>query len=82
MLGESHSLLDEFPDYKDRIHTLKHQDDEFASMAREYHNLDHRIRGLEMNDVPTSDTEFNRMKSRRVELKDQLYNRIINGSGR
>ncbi|TKB54675.1 YdcH family protein [Ferrimonas aestuarii] len=82
MLGESHALTDDFPDYKDRIHALKTVDVEFASMAKEYHSLDHRIRGLEMNDVPTSDDEFMRLKSRRVELKDQLYNRIINGSGR
>ncbi|BDY06302.1 MULTISPECIES: DUF465 domain-containing protein [Ferrimonas] len=78
MLGESHALVDDFPDYKDKIHSLKHMDVEFATMAREYHSLDHQIRGLEMNDVPTSDEEFSRLKMRRVELKDQLYNRIIN----
>ena len=82
MLRESHTLRDDFPDYKDRIHSLKTEGVEFASMAKEYHSLDHRIRGLEMTDVPTSDDEFMRLTSRRVELKEQLYNRIINGSDR
>lgn len=81
MLGENHALIFEFPKYKDAIHNLKMSDEDFARMAKEYHSLDHRIRGLEKNAIPTSDSTFTSLKTRRVELKDAIYQRLSNGHG-
>jgi len=80
MLGENHSLLNEFPEYKEQIHHLKVSDEEFAEMARQYHDLDHQIRGLEKREVPTTDDCFEQLKLQRVQLKDKLYQKIINGA--
>ncbi len=80
MLGENHALMYEYPEHKEKIHQLKQSDDAFAQMAKEYHDLDHQIRGLEVNGVPTSDQHFVELKARRVTLKDQLHQRLLNGA--
>ncbi len=73
---EDHNLFREFPEFSDRIEFLWEQDNEFASAAEEYHALDKQIRGLQMNDIPTSDFHFEELKKRRCALKDKLYNMI------
>ncbi|MBE1301168.1 MAG: hypothetical protein GJ680_14830 [Alteromonadaceae bacterium] len=47
MLGENHSLLNEFPQYKDTINTLSKHDAEFAQQVKDYDALDTEIRTLE-----------------------------------
>ncbi|MBY4675609.1 YdcH family protein [Marinobacterium arenosum] len=69
----SHSLYNDFPQYRERIQQLKHSNEEFARMAAEYHRIDHSIRGLETRGVPTSNDSFEQMKRRRVQLKDALF---------
>ena len=69
----SHSLYEDFPEHQQRIHQLKLENEVFAQKAKEYHKLDHSVRGLEMQKIPTSDQHFGAMKFRRVQLKDQLY---------
>ena len=76
MLGENHSLDQEFPEFKERIHELKVTDDIFAKQAQDYHELDHRIRGLEVRDQPTTDQHINEMKKARARLKDTIYRRL------
>ena len=68
----NHSLYTDFPQYADRIRQLKQEDATFASLASEYHKLDHSVRGLESRNIPTSDQNFEQMKLRRVQLKDQI----------
>ena len=68
-----HSLYDDFPNYRERINQLKLEDEKFARMASEYHKIDHRVRGLEMNDIPASDQAFEELKLKRLHLKDELY---------
>ena len=68
----NHSLYNDFPQYADRIRQLKQEDETFARLASEYHKLDHSVRGLEMRNIPTSDENFEQMKLRRVQLKDQI----------
>lgn len=69
----NHSLYHDFPHYQERINRLKLEHDEFARLATEYHKLDHTVRGLEMRGVPTTDDNYEQMKFRRVQLKDELY---------
>ncbi|ANG64830.1 hypothetical protein A8C75_21690 [Marinobacterium aestuarii] len=68
----NHSLYEDFPQYAARIRQLKEENETFARLASEYHKLDHSVRGLEMRNIPTSDDNFEQMKQRRVQLKDQL----------
>ncbi|MFD2178396.1 YdcH family protein [Veronia pacifica] len=73
MLGENHGLVYDFPEFKDKISELKSSDANFNAQAKEYHSLDHEIRGLENNNVPTDDLTFMQLKTRRAQLKDEIY---------
>ena len=68
-----HSLYDDFPEYHDRIKQLKLENETFARLATEYHQLDHHVYGLERRNIPTSDQHVEELKVRRVHLKDELY---------
>ena len=75
----SHSLYDDFSEYRVRINQLKLENEKFARMATEYHKIDHRICGLEMNNIPTSDQAFEELKFKRLHLKDELYRMLQTG---
>jgi hypothetical protein len=73
MATEHHSLLNEFPQYRDRIHDLKTRNPRFASLYREYQEIDKEIfRVAEEIETP-SDQYTEDLKKLRVLLKDQLY---------
>ena len=73
MLGESHDLIHEFPEYHDKIQKLRQSDGKFAKLMIEYDELDEKIRILEEHEQPVSDTYMEDLKKVRVSLKDQLY---------
>ena len=47
MLGESHDLFHEFPEYKDRIAELKAADPKFAGLYDEYHTVNDEVERIE-----------------------------------
>lgn len=77
MLGENHALVYEFPDFVENIQKLKTSNAVFASMAERYHELDHKIRALELTKVPTDDEHFVALKLERLHLKDKLYQYLV-----
>lgn len=79
MLGEDHSLLKEFPEYKDTIAKLINVDDTFAKDTKHYNALDKEIRGLELQDSPIGDESMHQLKQNRAELKDALHQRLVAG---
>ena len=79
MQNEKHPLNHEFPEHAIDITKLKSDDPEFSALAKEYHKLDHHIYGLEASDIPTTDNHFVELKKRRLALKDQIYQKLING---
>lgn len=46
-------------------------------MAQRYHELDHKIRALELTKVPTDDEHFVALKLERLHLKDKLYQYLV-----
>jgi uncharacterized protein YdcH (DUF465 family) len=76
MLGENHSLLNEFPEHKELITKLVSNDQSFAETTAKYDELDAKIRKLELANSPVSDSEMHKMKHERSELKDSLYQRL------
>lgn len=76
MLGEDHSLANEFPEHLDTIAKLAQSDAAFANDARRYHALDKEIRQLELNGAPIDDDAMHQLKHERAVLKDALYQRL------
>ncbi|WP_119155026.1 YdcH family protein [Caldimonas tepidiphila] len=72
MIVEPHSLSRDFPELKERIHSLK-SDAHFARLQQEYETLDRQICRFEEGIEHASDEEVERLKMRRVHLKDELY---------
>lgn len=73
----SHELHLEFPQYKGLIEELKNSDLRFNEKLREYTDLDHEIEGLEKRDAPIGDDKLHRLKQKRAQLKDDLYQALI-----
>lgn len=77
MLGEDHSLTNDFPDHLNTIAKLNQGDADFAEKAQQYDKLDKEIRVLELKDAPISDEQMHQLKHDRSELKDWLYQRML-----
>lgn len=77
MLGENHSLIHEFPEYKDVIVMLSQSNEAFAKQAKKYNMLDEEIRKLELKGAPIDDDAMHQLKHDRALLKDSLYQCLI-----
>jgi uncharacterized protein YdcH (DUF465 family) len=76
MLGESHDLLHEFPEYADKISALRSGNDQFRQLMDTYDALDARIRRLEELGQPVADETIEDLKKERLSLKDRLYSEL------
>jgi uncharacterized protein YdcH (DUF465 family) len=73
MVQDHHPLAKDFPEFKDKIHTLKTSSSHFARLEREYEDIDKAIVRLETGVEHGSSTELEQKKQLRVTLKDELY---------
>jgi uncharacterized protein YdcH (DUF465 family) len=70
---ENHSLVNEFPEYREAIHALKMKNQHFARLFDEYHQVDKEVHRIEEGIENTSDRYLEDAKKRRLFLKDELY---------
>lgn len=80
MLGEDHSLANEFPDHLDTIAKLLETDAAFATDTQRYNALDKEIRQLELDGAPIDDQSMHQLKHDRAVLKDALHQRLMDSS--
>ncbi|KPM83844.1 DUF465 domain-containing protein [Pseudoalteromonas sp. BZK2] len=73
MLGEKHSLLNEFPEFNELIHSLAKHDAHFKKTMQRYDDMDKEIRELELQNSPIEDADMHEKKHQRAVLKDELY---------
>ncbi|MBO9490326.1 DUF465 domain-containing protein [Endozoicomonas sp. G2_1] len=73
---EKHDLHHEFPEYHDEIHDLKMNNNHFARLFKEYHELDHEVNRIEQGVENTADEYLEKLKYQRLNLKDQLFGMI------
>jgi uncharacterized protein YdcH (DUF465 family) len=71
---EKHDLHHEFPQFEQKIHDLKISDNHFKRLFDEYHELNKEIYRIETGVENTSDEFLNKLRFKRVDLKDELYN--------
>ena len=70
------SLADEFPELKDKIHTLKMDNAHFARLFEQYNDRDREIVRIEVGVENAGDFGLEGLKKQRMLLKDQLYNML------
>lgn len=77
MFGESHDLIHEFPEHKERIHQLKLDNHHFARLFAEYDEVEHQVHRIQQGIETPSDEVIEGIKKQRLRLKDELL-AIIN----
>lgn len=70
---ESHSLVKEFPEMRDKIHTLKNSDNHFSKLFARYDELEHSVHRIESGAEAASDDRLEELKKQRLSLKDELF---------
>jgi len=78
MLNEKHDLVHELPEHRETIHELKMSNQYFSRLFDEYHQVDHEVHRIETGVETTSDDYLDDKKRQRLQLKDQLFQIIIN----
>jgi len=73
MLGESHDLTEEFPEFKDRINDLKGCDHRFARLFDRYNDVNRQVIRAETFEEVVSDDRLEDLKKMRLHLKDDIY---------
>jgi len=68
-----HELTADFPEYAEKIHTLKESDAHFAKLYEEYHEVNRQVHRAETDVEPTGDDEMEALRKERMRLKDELY---------
>ena len=77
MLGESHDLKAEFPEYRERILELKDSDNRFLELFDDYHKINYEVIRIEQGLETPSDFYTENLKKKRLLRKDQLYRILI-----
>lgn len=70
---ENHSLINEFPKMRERIHQLKISDNHFAKLFSEYDAVEHEVHRIEAGAEAASDERLEGLKKTRLSLKDALF---------
>lgn len=70
---EKHDLHHEFPEFNDEIHHLKMNDNHFARLFKDYHEVNQEVARIEQGVENTSDEYIDGRKKQRLKLKDELF---------
>lgn len=62
-----------FPEYRDLITQLKHNDLHFTKLFDRHNEIDQKIKNIEANIEHATDVEVETLKKEKLNLKDQLY---------
>lgn len=77
---ENHSLIQEFPEMRERIHQMKTSDNHFARLFAEYDEAEHAVHRIEAGAEAASDERLETLKKQRLGLKDALFNLLKNAA--
>jgi len=68
-----HELREEFPEFEDRIHTLKESDHHFRRLFDDYHTVNREIHRIEVGEEHVTQAAAEDFRKQRMRLKDELY---------
>ena len=78
MEGQHHHLSAEFPEFKEKIHSLKLASTHFVKLATEYEAVDKKIARSESRIELLTDVEEEMLKKERLKLKEEIYSMLKN----
>jgi len=62
-----------FPEHRDLMCTLKQEDPHFARLLHDHDQIDREITHLELDPLNHIHQDIERLKRKKLKLKDQLY---------
>ena len=71
-----HELLDDFPEYRDKIHELKVSNLHFHKLFDAYHEINRAVHRAETDIEPTDDFHMDEMRKQRMRLKDEIFSML------
>ncbi|TCL08881.1 hypothetical protein BXY66_0922 [Shimia isoporae] len=73
MANTPHELAEEFPEFVEKMSSLKVTDKHFAKLANDYHDLNRKVHAAETNVMPREELAEIDLRKRRGALKDEIY---------
>ena len=70
---ERHNLLNEFPEFQEKIHELKISDNHFRKLFDEYHELEHEVHRINTDGEATTDEYAHAVKVKLLHIKDEIF---------
>ncbi|GAA6165954.1 hypothetical protein NBRC116590_36580 [Pelagimonas sp. KU-00592-HH] len=68
-----HELAEEFPEFVEKMSSLKVSDKHFAKLFNDYHELNRKVHSAETNVKPREELAEVDLRKRRGALKDEIY---------
>ena len=73
-----HDIVTEFPQFKDKIHSLKTDNAHFAKLFESYDMVNHNIAKIEMGaDAGITDEAMEVEKKKRLKFKDEIVHMLM-----
>jgi uncharacterized protein YdcH (DUF465 family) len=73
---ERHDLLHEFPEYQEKIHQMKVEDDHFRELFDEYDELEHEVHRINTGVDVVTDEYTHVLKARMLFIKDEIFSML------
>lgn len=71
-----HDLDHEFPEFSGMMHDLRARDPKLRSLFERYDKVNGAVVDIEKNDKAFQDVEFEEMKKKRLQIKDEIYHAL------
>lgn len=81
MQGKHHSLIEEFPEYREQIHALKVSDAHFRGLAEKWEEIDKQIARAESRIELMSEAQEEELRKVRLGLKDEIFAMLSTARG-
>ncbi|AIG29961.1 DUF465 domain-containing protein [Flavobacterium psychrophilum] len=73
---EKHNLLNEFPEYQEKIYHLKTENNHFKKLISEYDEIEHQIHRINIGEEVMIDEAFKELKLKMIHIKDEIFNML------
>jgi uncharacterized protein YdcH (DUF465 family) len=74
-----HELVEEFPEFQEKITQMKQENAHFSKLYEEYHDINRAVHRAETDVEPTDDFHMEEMRKKRMHLKDEIYGMLQGG---
>ncbi len=82
MIRIPHELPEEFPQDAQTVEQLARSDRDFGELASSYNEINQNIYLIESEEQPTTDEVLEKLKKRRLKLKDEIADFLRMRAGR